>query len=376
MYDVVVVGLGAMGSAAVAEIAARGRTVLGLEAFQPAHELGSSHGDSRIIRLGYHENAAYVPLLRRAYRNWARLERRLGTEILTRTGVLQIGRPDGRLVAGMLKSCREYGLAHETLDPAAVAERFPAYLLEPDEVAVLDPNGGYLRPEVAIWGYLRLATGAGAHIHIGERVTAIDPQPDGVVVRTGTATVRARRAIVATGAWITELVPSLAGKAVPIRQVVAWYRPRDGFAAQPARMPCFLRDEGEHGSYFGFPDIGPDGVKIGKHAHLREPIDPERPNPPVNDVDERLLDDFARRRMPAVASVRVRAVTCRYTMLPSEDFLIDHLPGAPSVVVCSACSGHGFKFTSVIGEILADLALEDGTDLPIEPFSFRAHDAA
>jgi sarcosine oxidase len=182
--------------------------------------------------------------------------------------------------------------------------------------------------------------------------------------------------VVATGAWIAELVPKLAEQALPIRQVVAWYQPADGFAAQPQRMPCFLRDEGENGSYFGFPQIGVDGVKIGKHTHFREPIDPDLANPPVNEVDTDLLDEFAARRMPSVATTRIKAVTCRYTMLPSEDFLIGTLPGEPSIVVCSACSGHGFKFTSVIGEILADLALDGGTDLPIAPFSFLAHGLA
>ncbi|POF29104.1 N-methyl-L-tryptophan oxidase [Roseibium marinum] len=373
MYDVVVVGLGAMGSAAVAEIAARGRKVLGIEARHPAHKLGSSHGDSRIIRLGYHEDPAYVPLLRRAYGNWRRLERRLGADILTKTGVLQIGHPDGRLVGGMLKSCAEYGLAHEILERAAMEDRFPGFVLESGEVAVLDPNGGYIRPETAIWGNLRLAMEDGAELHIGEKVTAIEPGANSVTIRSPSASYRARKVVVATGSWIAELVPRVAGRAVPIRQVVAWYRPSDDFAAQPQRMPCLLRDEGDRGSYFGFPQIGVDGVKIGKHTHFHEPIDPDRETPPVNDVDTAMLDSFAARRMPSVATVRVRAVTCRYTMLPGEDFLIDSLPGEPSVVVCSACSGHGFKFTSVIGEILADLSLDGGTDLPIARFSFNAH---
>ena len=373
MYDVIVVGVGAMGSAALAELAQRGKKVLGLEAFQPAHRLGSSHGDSRIIRLGYHEDPAYVPLLQRAYRNWWRMERRLETDILTQTGVLQIGRADGRLVTGTLKSCSEYGLAHEVLDKMGMAERFPGFLLDDDEVGVLDPVGGYIRPETAVWGNVRLATADGAELHIGERVTAIEPNADGVTVRSAGASYRARKVIVSTGAWIADLVPALAERAVPIKQVVAWYQPADGFAAQPQRMPCFLRDEGEDGSYFGFPQIGADGVKVGKHCHFRETIDPELANPAVNDDDTGLLDGFTARRLPQVATTRVKSVTCRYTMLPSEDFLIDLLPSAPSIVVCSACSGHGFKFTSVIGEILADLALNGGTDLPIGPFSFAAH---
>jgi len=372
MYDVIVIGLGAMGSAALAEIAARGRKVLGLEAFQPAHKLGSSHGDSRIIRLGYHEDPAYVPLLHRAYRNWARMERRLETDLLTKVGVLQIGRPDSKLVRGMLASCAEYGLAHEVLDAAAMAERYPAYRLAGDEVGVFDPEGGYIRPEAAVWGNLKLATADGAHAHIRERVLRIE-RGSTLTIHSPQGSYETRKVIVSTGAWIAELVPQLAAVAVPIKQVVAWYQPAQGFLARPERMPCFLSDEGGDGSWFGFPQIGADGVKIGRHCHFREPIDPNQPNPDITDADTALLDAFAARRMPEVATVRVKSITCRYTMLPSEDFLIDLLPDDPDIVVCSACSGHGFKFTSVIGEILADLALDGGTDLPIAPFAFRRH---
>jgi sarcosine oxidase len=372
MYDVIVIGLGAMGSAAVAEIAARGHKVLGLEAFQPAHKLSSSHGDSRIIRLGYHEDPAYVPLLHRAYRNWARMERRLETDLLTKVGVLQIGHPDSKLVRGMLASCEEYGLAHEILDATSMAERYLAYRLAEDEVGVFDPEGGYIRPEAAIWGNLKLATADGAHIHIGERVIRIE-RGSTLTVYSPEATYETRKVIVSTGAWITELVPELAALAVPIKQVVAWYQPARGFLAQPERMPCFLSDEGDGGNWFGFPQIGTDGVKIGKHCHFREPIDPNSANPAVNNDDTQLLDTFAARRMPEVATTRVKSITCRYTMLPGENFLIDLLPDDPNIVVCSACSGHGFKFTAAIGDILADLALDGGTDLPIAPFSFDRH---
>lgn len=372
-FDVAVVGLGAMGSAAAAQIAARGLSVIGLEAHQPAHTLSSSHGDSRIIRLGYFEDPSYVPLLRRAYHNWRDLEARLKTDILTTTGVLQIGAPTGKLVAGTLASCNLHGLPHEVLDRAAMQNRFPGFILEDHEVGVLDPNGGYIRPETAIAAFLKAATEDGATLHFGEKVLAIEPGSDGVVIRTETATYRAGKVIVATGAWIAELVPQLAHSAVPIRQVVSWYRPADGFAAQPHRMACFLRDDGENGHFFGFPALGADGVKIGRHCHFREPIDPNAPNRPVDRVDTDLLDDFAARRMPTLATTRLASTTCRYTMLPSEDFLIDLLPGDPGIVVCSACSGHGFKFTSVIGEILADLAIHGGTALPIGAFSFSRH---
>ncbi len=258
------------------------------------------------------------------------------------------------------------------LDAAEMARRFPAFQLDDDEVAILDPQGGYLRPEAAIMGYIKLAAESGAMLHFGEKVMALDPGDGGVTISSASGQYYARKVVIATGSWIAELVPHLKSHATPIRQVVAWYQPKDGFVAEPQRMPCFLRDEGADGSYFGFPAIGTDGIKLGRHAHFREPIDPNEPNPPINDQDTVLLDGFASRRLPAAAGLRVRAATCRYTMLPSEDFLFDLLPGQPNIVVASPCSGHGFKFTSVVGEILSDLALDGGTALEIAAFSFDA----
>lgn len=373
-FDVAVIGLGAMGSAAIAHLAARGAKVIGIDAYYPAHALSSSHGDSRLIRLGYFEDPSYVPLLQRAYANWRSLEARLREDILTITGVLQIGKPDSKIVSGTRKSCALHNLPLETLDPDAMRHRFPVFSLDADEIALLDPQGGYLRPEAAVMGHLKLAAADGAALHFGEKVTAIEPGESGVSIVSDTGRYTASKVIVATGSWIGELVPALRDHAVPIKQVVSWYQPTDGFVTMPQRMPVFIRDEGENGSFFGFPAIGTDGVKVGRHAHFREPIDPNQPNPPVNDRDTDLLDGFIRRRLPAAAGLRVRSTTCRYTMLPSEDFLLDLLPGDKRIVVASPCSGHGFKFTSVVGEILSDLALDGGTDLPIDAFSFAAMD--
>ncbi|MGO4436271.1 N-methyl-L-tryptophan oxidase [Rhizobium sp. RAF56] len=371
-FDVAVIGLGAMGSAALAFLSARGVRAIGIDAHFPAHALSSSHGDSRLIRLGYFEDPSYVPLLQRAYENWRMLEARLRTDVLTTTGVLQIGAPDSKIVAGTRASCALHSLAYEELDRQAMAARFPAFSLDEGEIALLDPQGGYIRPEIAVMGYLTTAAADGAVLHLGEKITSIEPDDAGVTITSPLGSYRAGKVIVSTGSWIAELVPQLKQHAVPIRQVVAWYQPRNGFATQPQRMPVFLRDEGAEGSYFGFPAIGADGVKVGRHAHFREPIDPNQPNPPVNETDTALLDGFVAKRLPAVSGLRVNATTCRYTMLPSEDFLLDFMPGSSRVVVASPCSGHGFKFTSVVGEILADLAADGGTDLPINAFSFES----
>lgn len=368
-FDTVVVGLGAMGAAAVAHLAARGRRVLGIEARFPAHELGSSHGDSRLFRMGYFEDPAYVPLLRRALDNWRALERDSGEALLTMTGVLHVGRPDGAILGGTRQACELHGLDFETLDARRMRERFPAFALADDEIGLLEPMGGFVEPERAVAACLKQAVRAGAALRLGEAVTAIEPDDSGVSVHTALGRCRAGTVVLATGPWIAQLVPALRGLARPIRQVVAWYEPRDAAATALGRMPVFLRDEGAAGSYFGFPALGSAGVKIGKHAHLRQPIDPDRPNPPVDAVDEALLDTFAAARLPALGA-RTASTTCRYTLLPGEDFLLDHVPGEGRVIAASPCSGHGFKFASVVGEILADLAGDGGTRLPIERFSF------
>jgi sarcosine oxidase len=373
-YDVAVVGLGAMGAHAVQQLAARGLKVLGIERFGPLHDRGSSHGDSRLIRLGYFEDPAYVPLLRRAYANWRALEALSGEDLLTITGVLQIGRPDSRLVAGVLKSCRVHQIPHELLDAAAVRRRYPAFAMADDEVAVMEPEGGFLRPERAIVAALRLAGADGAVLHFNERVTGIEPDDAGVTLLTAAGSYRAGRVIVAAGSYVGGLVPGLRGIVQPIRQVVGWYPSRNGLATALGRMPGFLVDEGAAGSWFGFPDLGA-GVKTGRHCHFREAIDPEAPNPPVNDADRAINDAFMARRMPGVVPAGTRFITCRYTMLPGEDFLIDFVPGEKRLIVASPCSGHGFKFASVVGEILADLATAGGTDLPIGRFGWKAMEA-
>lgn len=372
-FDVAVVGLGAMGSAALAELAERGLKVIGFERCHPAHTLGSSHGDSRMIRLGYFEDPSYVPLLQRAYTKWRALEQRANQEILTITGVLQIGLPQSALVQGVLASCEMHGLRQETLEAKSASARYPAYPLEANEVAVLDPEGGFIRPEVAISVQIKRAAEAGALMHFGEVISGIEAGEGGVTLTSAHGKYHARKVIVATGVWIDQLAPQLRGKAEPIRQVVAWYHPRIPLHAQPDRMPCFIRDEGEGGAFFGFPAIGRDGVKIGRHLHFRQRLDPDQPNAAVNAEDLALLDEFAAKRLPEVASMRNKAITCRYTMMPNENFLIDFMPGQTDIILCSACSGHGFKFASVIGEILADLADKGSTSLPIELFAFNRH---
>ncbi len=373
MHDVAVIGLGAMGSAAMHFLAQRGLKVLGLEAAKPAHAGSSSHGDSRLIRLGYFEGDDYVPLGRRAYENWRALEAASGEALLQVTGVLHIGRADSKIVDGTRRACENHELPYTLLDAQRVRAQYPQFALADDEVGLFEAQGGFVRPERAIRAFLRLAENAGATLRTGERVTHLDSGDAGVTLHTEFGRYQARRVIVATGPWIAELVPQLRGRAQPIKQVVAWYRTPEGVQADPSQMPVFLRDLGQQGSYFGFGDIDGHGIKVGLHCHFREPIDPNLPNPPVNAEDLNLLDNFVARYLPTWAGQRQRADTCRYTLLPSEDFLVDLHPEDPNLVIASPCSGHGFKFASALGEALADLASDGHTQLPIQSFSFQRH---
>lgn len=358
--DVAVVGLGAMGSAALFHLARRGVRAIGIERFHPGHDRGSSHGESRIIRLAYFEHPAYVPLLRRAYENWCELERLAGESLLTTTGILEAGPPGSPLVAGSLQACREHGIDHETLDAAEIGRRFPAFRLPEAYAGVWQKDGGWLRPEAAVRAQARLAEAAGARIVDGVVVRAITPRPGHVEIDLGGRIVQAGRVVVAAGAWMAALVPELAPHLRLTRQVMCWYDPAEPVLFAPGRLPVFIA-ESEDDAVYGFPDIG-GGFKCASHRIGRTLGHADQARQDASPEDAAPTDAFLERFMPA-ARGRLRAMkTCIYTRAPDEDFILDTLPADPRIVVASPCSGHGFKFASVIGEILADLATRGQTD--------------
>jgi sarcosine oxidase len=366
--DVVIVGLGAMGSAALCALARRGARVVGIEQFSPAHAFGSSHGRTRVIRLGYFEHPSYVPLARAAYPAWRELERLTGERLLTVTGIVEMGRPDSMLVAGTLHAARQHALPHEVLDAGGLMSRFPAFRLPEDFVGVFQPDGGFVAAEPAILAQLRLAREAGAEIRTGERVVAIEPRSDHVLVVTSKGLIQAAQVIVSAGSWLTSLLPVPARLTVT-RQALAWFAPRQPEPFDPTRFPVFMLQD-DTGIYYGFPPDERGAFKFAKHHHEREPIDPLVPAREFDAADEAILRNALGRYLPAADGALVEATTCRYTMTPDEDFIIDRLPAWPQVIVASPCSGHGFKFSAVIGEILADLATKGETPHDISRFSF------
>jgi sarcosine oxidase len=364
-YDVVVCGLGATGSAALAELARRGRRALGIERFAPGHDRGSSHGATRIIRLAYFEHPSYVPLLHRAYALWRDLERRARRPLLHITGIVEIGPADGALVRGTLSSARLHGLQHETLPASDVMRRFPAFRLPSGFVGVVQSDGGFVEAEPSIHAMLALAAQNGAELRTGEAVRAIEPCGSGVRVVTECATIEAGAVIVAAGPWTGSLLPDLPLRVT--RQAMGWFAPRDPAPFAPGRFPVFLI-ESRHGIHYGIPPFKGDGVKVAKHHHRDETVEPESYDRTVSPADEATIRSAVEDFLPSAGGPPARAATCLYTMAPDGDFIIDRMPAAPGIVVASACSGHGFKFAPVIGEIAADLATCGATEHDISRF--------
>jgi sarcosine oxidase len=367
-FDAIVVGLGAVGSAAVASLARRGSRVIGIDKYAPGHDRGSSHGATRIIRLGYFEHPSYVPLLRAAYPLWRDLAAVSDLPLVNITGIVEIGAPDSELVAGTLRSSRLHGLAHDVLDHAALMRRFPAFRVPVGYVGVFQPDGGFLRAEQAIQAQLTLARDAGAQLRIGEEVTAVEPRGAGVRVVTRDGVIDAGCAIVAAGPWVKSVLPGLPAPIRVTRQVLGWFEPRDGALFAPGRFPVFLL-QNEDGIFYGFPADGASGVKVAKHHHADESVDPDRCKRAVSAADEAMIRAVLAVHLPAADGPRLAATTCLYTMTPDGDFILDRLPDHAAIIVASPCSGHGFKFAPVIGEILADLAIAGSTSHDISRFS-------
>ncbi len=366
-YDVVVVGLGGMGSAAAYYLARRGKRVLGLERFDVPHAMGSSHGETRIIRLAYYEHPSYVMMLQRAYELWRELQSNAGEQLLHITGSIDASPPESWVFKGSLQSSLEHDLEHEVLTSAEMTQRWPGYRLPRETLGLYQPQGGFLVPERCIVSYVVAAQGLGAEIHGRERVLEWEPIEDGVEVITDRARYEADRLVVTAGAWNSKLLPFLEGFAVPERQVLAWLQPERPEHFRPEVFPVFnlLVDEGR---FYGFPVFGVPGFKFGKYHHFEERWDPDDFEREPREEDEKLLGEFAARHFPTGCGPTMALQSCLFTNSPDNHFIIDLHPEYPQVSFASPCSGHGFKFASVIGEVMADLAERQETRHNIELF--------
>jgi sarcosine oxidase len=368
-YNAIVVGLGAMGSATMYHLAQRGWRVLGLEKFAPGHTRGSSHGDSRIIRETYFEHPLYVPLVQRAHELWRELERRSGASLMTITGGLMIGPADGVIVSGTLRSATEHDLPHSILSPVEVRERFPAFQLAENLVAVLDPRSGFLDPEACNRAHIKTALELGGEARFDEPMIAWTADGDGVRVTTGSGAYIADRLVLSAGAWNRGMIPDLELPLTVERQTVFWLDPASDRAHyELGRFPIYAYEYRAGNICYGFPRLA-RGVKASVMHSGETAPDPDDVNRAVDPTEVNALRAALRPILPSLAEAPVReSDVCLFTNTPDHDFIIDFHPLLPQVLVSSPCSGHGFKFSSAIGEIQADLLTKGKTDFDLSPF--------
>jgi sarcosine oxidase len=354
MPDVIVIGLGSMGSAAAYYLAARGATVIGLDRFTPPHTRGAHAGESRIIRMTYAEGAAYVPLLRRAYALWDQLSAATGEQLVTPTGGLNIGSPTSATVMGALHSAREHALAHEVMDAVDIHRRFPAFTPAEDEIAVYDEAAGIVTPEAAITALLRLAEAAGADLRYDAAVASWKASDSSVAVTLEDGTVlEADRLIVAPGGWAGDLL----GFPLRVQRRVQhfWAAPGSGYA--PGEFPVWIWEDPTGTAAYGMPEFGPDRVIKAAFHHTDDPASASQGAAPPVPGEELPVREWLRSRIPGLSTAGYAGgKQCLYTLTPDENFIIGRHPAWERVAVAAGFSGHGFKFVPVVGEILADLS--------------------
>ncbi len=374
-YDVIVAGVGAMGSAACWHLAKRGLKVLGLERFDLGHTMGSSHGLTRIIRLAYFEGSHYVPIVKRAHELWRETGEQAGLKLLHVTGSLDLAPKGGGPVESSLQSCLDHGLPHEVLEGAEVTRRFPAFQLPAGHHALWQPDGGFVASEKAIYAHVGLAQSHGAEIRTNEPLLDWTPTAQGgVVVRTERGTYSAGQLVITSGAWIADAVPALTQRVRTVKQAIGWFTTRRPELFREDVFPVFMLNV-EEGDFYGFPLYEHPGFKLGGPHFGREPMDPREPDRTPSAHQVSLIRECLARYIPDAAGEPLTLKGCVYTVSPDEDFIVDQVPGVPQAVFASACSGHGFKFASAIGEILADLSTKGQSAFDLEPFSLSRFDA-
>ena len=368
-FDAIVIGLGAHGSAAALALVRRGLRVLGIEAGERIHGLGSSGGHSRMIRRAYFEDPGYLPMLTAAWEGWDRLAEAAGEQFVELTGGLYAGPADGVVFRGSVASARDQGIAHEVLDAAEIRRRWPVFTVGDEMAGLYDPGAGWIRPERAIDAQLRLAEDGGAELHFGERAIDWRPGPGGSLeVETDAGVHGADHLVIAAGAWTGYFVPDLALPLEVERLPVLWFEPTvDPSRLSSGRLPVWIMDTAEYGTFYGFPYDPALGLKVSRH-HSGERCEPDSVDRSLHADDVERVRAFSRRNLPAADGPLRSSTVCLYTNTPDFHFVIDVHPAVGGVAFASACSGHGFKFAPAIGEILADLALTGSTAHDIDWF--------
>jgi sarcosine oxidase len=357
-----VLGTGGVGSAALFHLARRGVKAAGIDRFPPGHDRGSSHGRTRVIRLAYFEHPDYVPLLRRAYRLWEELERHSGLALYRETGLLQFGPPSGELVRGVLASAKEHNLEVEEFDHKEARKRYPAFRVPATDAFVFEKHAGYLAVEACVKAHAELAVEAGATL-LSAAVTSWEPVADGVEVVTDQGRFRARRLIITPGAWAPTLLGDLSLPLQVLRKPLFWFPNSDPTLTVEAGCPVYLA-ETPKGYFYGFP-ADEHGLKVAMHSGGDVVTDPLQVDRSYYAYDLDPVVDFARSYMGVGATAPIEHAVCMYTMSKDAHFVLDRHPASEKVVYVAGLSGHGFKFTSVLGEILTELSLDGAARLPV-----------
>jgi sarcosine oxidase len=374
-YDVAVLGLGGMGSAATWHLARRGHRVIGIEQFGPAHDLGSSHGASRMVRQAYYEDPRYVPLLVRAYRLWDELATLTGRSTLVRTGGLMIGPANGAVVTGSAASAEAWGLPHEVLGPEDVSARFPTFRLGRDDLAVYEPGAGYVDPEATVADHIGLATDAGATVVLDTTVVGWELEATGVLVHTASDAVTADRLVVCAGPWTAGVLSPQFPLWVE-RHVTHWFEPAaDTGSFSVGRHPVYLWEYERGAEFYGFPMLGDGRGAKAAFFHDGRRADPDHLDRQVTEDEAEQLHRVLATRIPGLAGRWLSGVACMYTMTPDRHFVVGPVPGTDGrVLVAGGFSGHGFKFVPVVGELLADLATDVAPSLDYSLFDPQRFD--
>ncbi|MDZ4658871.1 MAG: N-methyl-L-tryptophan oxidase [Bythopirellula sp.] len=357
-YEVIVLGTGGVGSAALLHAAAAGARTIGLDRFIAPHNRGSSHGQTRIIRQAYFEHPEYVPLLLESYRLWSELAEQAQKQLYFETGVLQLGPPEGVVVPGVLRAASEHRLNVEQLSAQEIETRWPALRVPAGLLGVLEPRAGYLLVEECVASHLAAAQAAGAEIEAPCEVLGWEAGMP-IRVRTTNGTITTEKLIITAGAWADLLLADLKLKLEVRRKSVFWYAAKQAFN----KVPCYLY-ELPQGVFYGFPEIG-GRVKVAEHSGGERVENPLQYNREIDAYDAERIMGFLGECLPNVVDGLAEHQTCLYTMSPDEHFVLDFHPQDKNIVFAAGLSGHGFKFAPVLGKALAEMALNGGTDLAV-----------
>ena len=371
-FDVIIIGMGSMGSAACYHLARAGCRVLGLEQFEIPHEHGSHSGQSRIIRKAYFEHPNYVPLLTAAYDNWSKLASSSGEQLFFKTGLVSFGKPDNPLITGIHASAEQHNIDINSISSEEMEQDYPPFSIPADYAKVVEPNAGFLSPERAILVHLTQAIAQNAVVHLSERMVSYQSFKQEIEVKTNKGSYLCKKLIFTAGPWADQLLPPLKPSLNVTRQVLAWVNPKATKSFGLNNFPCWmLANPIGQGLFYGFPILptsqfgGPHGMKVAYH-HPGEITHPDQVNRSVTEEEKLFLSSFLKEFIPNGFDTFETVKTCLYTNTPDDHFIVDVLPENENIILAAGFSGHGFKFASIVGEVLADLATKGKTVHPIE----------